>query len=64
MNQKPNKQGKTNAKTTIISMRVTDDEMETVQKVIALTNQRASSVMREAFQILLSRWQEAHPAPR
>lgn len=64
MKQKFKKQGKPDVKTNIISMRVTDDEMETVQKVIALTNKRASSVMREAFQILLSRWAEAHPAPR
>ena len=49
-------------KNNIVCMRINDDEMEMVQKVVALTNKRASVVMRDALRLVLAQWVAAHPA--
>jgi predicted DNA binding CopG/RHH family protein len=49
-------------KTNVISIRVSDEEMEGIQQVIAATNMRASQVMREAFQLMAKQWLQENPA--
>jgi MOSC domain-containing protein YiiM len=45
-------------KPNIISVRITDEEMEVVQQLMDATSKRASEVMREAFILLKSEWRE------
>jgi uncharacterized protein (UPF0261 family) len=49
-------------KTNVISIRVSDEEMEGIQRVIAATNMRASQVMREAFQLMAKQWLQDNSA--
>jgi predicted transcriptional regulator len=53
---------KAQKKTNVISIRVSDEEMEGIQQMIQATNMRASQVMREAFQLMAKQWLQTHPA--
>ncbi len=44
-------------KPNIVSMRIADDEMENIHKLMALTNKSASDLMREAFSLFNEQWQ-------
>lgn len=46
-------------KPNIVSMRVSDDEMEDLSRIMELTNRKASDIMRDAFRLLASRFSEA-----
>ncbi|HEY6871802.1 MAG TPA: hypothetical protein VI298_03630 [Geobacteraceae bacterium] len=46
----------------IVSMRITDDEMECIQQLTSQMNKSASDLMRDAFVLLRSRWEMAAPA--
>jgi hypothetical protein len=43
----------------IVCIRVSDDEMEDIQKIIHRTEKTASQLMREAFIMLSSQWRSA-----
>lgn len=49
-------------KPNIVSLRISDDEMEIVQKVMDLTNSKASDLMRDAFALIKARWEMAMSA--
>ena len=44
-------------KPNIISLRISDDDMEIVQQVMDSTNTRASDLMRDAFAMIRARWE-------
>lgn len=44
-------------KPNIISMRISDEEMESIQQIMEQTNKRATDLMREAFALFASRWE-------
>lgn len=46
-------------KDTVISARITDDEMESVKQLMEVTNLSASEVMRKAFHLQVARFSEA-----
>lgn len=46
----------------IVSMRITDDEMECIQQLTSQMNKSASDLMRDAFTLFRSRWEMATPA--
>jgi|GEM_PF-6654137 len=46
-------------KPNIVSLRISDDEMEIVQKAMDLTNSKASDLMRDAFALIKARWEMA-----
>lgn len=45
----------TNTKGKIVSARISDDEMENVKKLMAVTHMSASEIMRRAFQLQIER---------
>ena len=49
----------TNTKPTIISARISDDEMENVRHLMEMTNMSASEIMRSAFHLQIERFNGA-----
>ncbi|MBI1922005.1 MAG: hypothetical protein HYS23_13090 [Geobacter sp.] len=49
-------------KPNIISIRITDAEMENVQRLMAETNTRASDLMRAAFSLYRNQWEQSKAA--
>ena len=45
-------------KPNIVSMRVSDDEMETIKQLMEATNLKTSDIMRKAFQMLNEQFKE------
>jgi hypothetical protein len=45
----------------VISLRMTDEEMESIQQLMALTNTSASTIMRHAFTMLSAQWADTRP---
>jgi hypothetical protein len=43
----------------IVSMRITDDEMECIQQLTTQMNKSASDLMRDAFTLFRSQWEIA-----
>ena len=43
----------------IVSARISDGEMETIEKLMTVTSMSASEIMRKAFQIQIQRFNEA-----
>lgn len=43
----------------IISARISDGEMENIEKLMTVTNMSASELMRKAFQLQIERFNEA-----
>jgi len=52
----------TNTKPTIISARISDDEMENVRHLMEMTNMSASEIMRSAFHMQIERYSGAGEA--
>ena len=46
-----------NKKANIISFRMSDEEREIVQQLMESKNKRASSIMREAFNLFREQWE-------
>jgi len=46
-------------KSRIISARISDAEMEHIEKLMTMTSMSASEIMRKAFQIQIERFNEA-----
>ena len=44
-------------KPNIVSLRISDDDMEIVQRAMELTNSKASDLMRDAFSLIKARWE-------
>lgn len=44
----------------IVSMRITDEEMEKVRKLTELTNLTAADLMRDAFNLWRQQWELSH----
>ncbi|HTG82338.1 MAG TPA: hypothetical protein VL949_10370 [Geobacteraceae bacterium] len=44
-------------KPNIVSMRIADDEMECIQRLMEQMNKSASDVMRDAFALFRSHWE-------
>lgn len=44
----------------IVSMRITDEEMEKVRRLSEMTELTAADLMREAFTLLRQRWELSH----
>ena len=44
-------------KPNIVSMRIADDEMENIQRLMEQTNKSASDIMRDAFSMFRSHWE-------
>ena len=44
-------------KPNIVSLRISDDEMEIVQQVMELTDSKASDLLRDAFALIRARWE-------
>ena len=40
----------------VVSLRMTDDEMASIQDLMARTNKNASALMRQAFDLLMAQW--------
>jgi MOSC domain-containing protein YiiM len=51
---KPRGKYKVPQKPYVVSLRITDDEMDSVRKLMNLTNKGASELMREAFRLFMS----------
>jgi len=49
----------TNTKPTIISARISDDQMENVKQLMEVTHMSASEIMRSAFQLQIERFNGA-----
>lgn len=49
-------------KPNIISMRISDEEMESIHQIMEETDKRATDLMREAFALFASRWQMTRTA--
>jgi hypothetical protein len=48
----------------VVSMRMTDEEMASIQELMARTNQNASALMRHGFDLLMEQWlAEANDLP-
>jgi len=45
-------------KPTIVSARISDDEMESVERLMEVTNMTASQLMRQAFRLMVERFKE------
>lgn len=45
-------------KTKIVSARISDDELENVERLMEQTNMTASQIMRRAFQMMIERLNE------
>jgi len=48
----------TNTKAKIISVRISDEEMENVRQLMEVTHMSASGIMRSAFQMQIKRFNE------
>ena len=48
---------KSNIKTNIISIRMSDDERDFIQKLMDTRNKKASFIMREAFSLFKEQWE-------
>jgi predicted transcriptional regulator len=48
---------KTNKKGNIISIRMTDDERDVIQKIMDSRNKKASFIMREALSLFKEQWE-------
>jgi predicted transcriptional regulator len=44
-------------KSNIISIRMSDDEFDVIQKMMSTRNKRASFIMREAFSLFKAQWE-------
>ncbi|WP_243374237.1 hypothetical protein [Geotalea sp. SG265] len=44
----------------IVSMRVTDEEMDKFRQIMAVTNLSAADLMRDAFTLLRQQWDLSH----
>jgi len=44
-------------KPNIVSMRIADDEMENIQRLMEQTNKSASDIMRDAFSMFKAHWE-------
>ena len=51
-------------KPNIISMRISDEEMESIQQIMDQPNKRATDLMREAFMLFRNRWEISGTAAR
>ncbi len=40
----------------VVSMRMTDEEMASIQELMARTNKNASALMRQGFDLLMEQW--------
>ncbi len=40
----------------VVSLRMTDEEMASIQELMAKTNKNASTLMRQAFNLLMMEW--------
>ena len=40
----------------VVSMRMTDEEMASIQELMARTNKNASALMRQGFNMLMEQW--------
>jgi exoribonuclease R len=49
-------------KPNIVSMRIADDEMECIQRLMEQMNKSASDVMRDAFALFRSHWEVSDTA--
>jgi len=49
----------TNTKAKIISVRISDEEMENVRQLMEVTHMSASEIMRSAFQLQIKRFNGA-----
>lgn len=45
-------------KPTIVSARISDEELENVERLMEETNMTASQIMRRAFQLMIDRFKE------
>lgn len=45
-------------RTNIVSARISDEEMENIERVMEATNMKASEIMRKAFHLLRQRYSE------
>lgn len=45
-----------NTKPTIVSVRISDDQMENITRLMEKTNKTASDIMREAFHLMADRY--------
>ena len=48
---------KANKKANIISIRMNDEERDAIQKLMDSKNKKASSIMREAFNLFKEQWE-------
>jgi len=48
---------KANKKANIISIRMNDEERDAIQKLMDSRNKKASSIMREAFNLFKEQWE-------
>lgn len=46
----------------IVSMRVTDEEMDKFRQIMEMTNLSAADLMRDAFTLLRQQWELSHGA--
>jgi len=44
-------------KSNIISIRMNDDELDFIQRMMDTKDKKASSIMREAFSLLIEKWE-------
>lgn len=44
----------------IVSMRVTDEEMDKFRQIMEMTNLSAADLMRDAFALLRQQWELSH----
>lgn len=44
-------------KPNIVSMRITDDEMVSIQQIMELTEKRPADLMRDAFMMFKAHWE-------
>ncbi len=44
-------------KPNIISLRISDEEMQAIQQVMNATNAKASDLMRDAFALIKAQWE-------
>jgi predicted transcriptional regulator len=47
----------------IVSMRIADDEMENIQRLMEQMDKSASDIMRDAFSLFTSHWEMSGSAP-
>lgn len=49
-------------KPNIVSIRITDQEMEDIKQIMDRTNRRASDLMRDAFELFATKWEVSRVA--